>query len=251
MRVAFVGKGGSGKSVIAGTVARLLAQAGDAVLAVDSDPLPGLAYSIGIPSRDEGIPAEAIEERADGEEGPRYRLRAGVDALEAVERYTARGPDGVRMLTFGKLRASAAPLMPAQFAFRQIIQELPPERWSLVGDLPGGTRQPFFGWANFAQIILVVAEPTAKSLLSARRLARLADVHGAPQVVAVANKVRDEDDAERVAARTGLRVYATVPHDPAVADVERRGRPLVDDAPDSPALNAVRSLVERLREETS
>ena len=44
MRVAFVGKGGSGKSTIAGTIARLLARDGDNVLALDVDTLPGLAF---------------------------------------------------------------------------------------------------------------------------------------------------------------------------------------------------------------
>ncbi len=42
-----VGKGGAGKSVIAGTIARLAARDGARVLALDSDPLPGLSLSLG------------------------------------------------------------------------------------------------------------------------------------------------------------------------------------------------------------
>ncbi|MDP8932341.1 MAG: AAA family ATPase, partial [Actinomycetota bacterium] len=42
MRVAFVGKGGSGKSALAGTLARALARRGESVLVLDSDPMPGL-----------------------------------------------------------------------------------------------------------------------------------------------------------------------------------------------------------------
>ena len=96
LRLAFVGKGGTGKSVIAGTLARLLAASGEPVLAIDSDPLPGLAFSIGMERSDAGLPDEAVEERPEGEPGPRYRLRPDLSPGEAVERYAAHGPDGVR-----------------------------------------------------------------------------------------------------------------------------------------------------------
>ena len=48
LRVALVGKGGAGKSVIAGTLARILARRGHRVLALDVDTLPGLALSLGL-----------------------------------------------------------------------------------------------------------------------------------------------------------------------------------------------------------
>src|SRR6266545_4678759 len=102
-RVAFVGKGGAGKSMIAGTFVRLLAARGEPVLAVDSDPMPGLALSMGIEASDAGIPDDAVEENPDGE-GPRYRLL--LPAGEAVRRYAAQGPDGALFLQFGKLRGA-------------------------------------------------------------------------------------------------------------------------------------------------
>lgn len=245
MRIAFVGKGGAGKSAIAGTFARSLARTGVPVLALDSDPMPGLAYSIGLQSTDAGIPDEAVDDRRQGEEGPRYRLRAGLGAAEAVERYAATGPDGVRFLQFGKLRGPAAALVRSQHAFRQIVDEL--EGWSLVGDLPGGTRQPFFGWGSYARTVLVVVEPTAKSLLSARRLARLANGNKAPDVlVAVANKVRGPADAEYVRRGSGLELVAAVPWDDHLAEADRRGLPVIDHAPDCPSVRAVESLVDQL-----
>lgn len=248
MRVAFIGKGGAGKSAIAGTFARALARRGEPVLVLDSDPMPGLAFSIGIDATDAGIPDEAVEENPD-EGGPRYRLRKGLSAEEAVERYAATGPDGVRVLQFGKLRGHVAPFVPSQFAFRQIMAELPDGRWNLVGDLPGGTRQPFLGWGDYARTMLVVVEPTAKSLLSARRLARLARTENAPRVVAVANKVRAPRDPALVAERTGLQVVGAVPYDEVLAEAERRGVPPIDYAPGSSAVQAVESLLEWLSSE--
>ena len=250
MRVAFVGKGGAGKSAIAGTFARALARRGEAVLAIDSDPMPGLAYSLGLELSDAAIPDDAVVEKLEGEAGPRFRLRPDLTPGEAVERYALPGPDGVRFLQFGKLRGHVAPLMRAQFAFRQIVADLPEDRWSLVGDLPGGTRQAFMGWAPYARTFLVVVDPTAKSLLSARRLARLAHAdEGAPEVVAVANRVRSPGDAETVRRRTGLEVVAAVPTDEAFAEAERRGRAPIDEAPECPAVREVELMAERLSKE--
>jgi CO dehydrogenase maturation factor len=153
----------------------------------------------------------------------------------------------VRLLQFGKVRAHVAPLVRSQFAFRQILDELPDDRWSLVGDLPGGTRQPFFGWGRYARTVLVVVEPTAKSLLSARRLARLGLAADRPErILAVANKVRQPADADLVRRRTGLEVVAAVPWDEALVEAERLGRALLDHAPDSPAVRVLESMADRL-----
>jgi len=247
MRVAFVGKGGAGKSVIAGTFARLLARHNGEVLAIDSDPLPGLAFSLGIPLSDAPIPDEAVEERAEGEDGPRFRLRSGLTPADALRRYAVEGPDGVMFLQFGKLRGHVIGMIRSQFAFRQIVAGLPEDRWSLVGDLPGGTRQPFFGWADFARTIVVVVEPTAKSLLSARRLSRLALAeHPFEALVAVANKVRRPDDVDLVSERSGLKVIGAVPWDESLAAAERQGSAPLDAVPDAPAVHAVAFLLERL-----
>jgi CO dehydrogenase maturation factor len=249
MKVAFVGKGGSGKSAIAGTFARILAQMGAPVLAVDSDPLPGLALSLGLPNDDAPLPEEATEEHPD--ERPRFRLRTGLSAVEAIEKYAVTGPDGVRFLQFGKIKGKPNEQMwRSQIAFRQIMSELPDDRWNVIGDLPGGTRQAFTGWGGYAQTMLVVVEPTAHGILSGKRLARLANGSSKPQrVLAVASKVREPGDAEEIERRTGLEVIASVPYDVELADAERALRAPIEAAPDSGAVKAVRLLVERLAEE--
>jgi len=238
MRVAFVGKGGAGKSSLAGTFARVLASTGEQVLALDSDPMPGLAFSLGVPQSDSGLPDEAVEEYADEEGRTRYRLRDGLTGTGAIAQYAGRTTEGAYFLQLGKARGPQWSNTRQHFGFQRVLD-----------DLPGGTRQPFFTWGRYAHTFLVVVEPTPASLLTGRRLARLAATAQAPRVLAIANKVRQPGDAERVAERTGLKVLGAVPFDPALGDADRLGRPILDHDPDGPTVTAVRSIVDALRHE--
>lgn len=248
MRVAFVGKGGAGKSSLAGTFARLLAETGEQVLALDSDPMPGMAFSLGLPHSDAGLPDDAVEEfEQDGRR--HYRLRDGLDGPAAIEQYAARGPHGLRFLQLGKARGPTWDNTRSHFGFQRVLDDLPSRGWSIVGDLPGGTRQPFMTWGRYARVFLVVVEPTPASMLTGRRLARLAGEESAPVVLAIANKVHAPQDAGLVAERTGLPLLGTVPFDPAVGEADRIGRAVLDHDPDGQAASAVRCLVDALRTE--
>ncbi len=49
MKIAISGKGGVGKTTLAGVMARVLASLGHKVLAIDADPDANLASAVGIP----------------------------------------------------------------------------------------------------------------------------------------------------------------------------------------------------------
>lgn len=246
MRLGFVGKGGAGKSSVAGTFARLLAARGDRVLALDSDPMPGLAFSLGVAQSDAGLPDDAVEEYDEGDGRTRYRLRDGLTGTGAVEQYAVRTADGVHFLQLGKAHGPRWDNTRQHFGFQRVLDDLPGSGWSVVGDLPGGTRQPFLTWGRYAQTFLVVVEPTPASMLTGRRLAKLDGMPQFPRVLAVANKVRHPGDVELVADRTGLEVVGSVPFDPALGEADRLGCAVLDHDPDAASVAAVRSLVDAL-----
>jgi CO dehydrogenase maturation factor len=210
--------------------------------------MPGLAGALGMAAHDAGIPDSATVPGEEG--GPRFQLRGDLSVDEAVEAFAARGPDGVRLLQLGKLRDEGPwTLGAARAAFGEMARRLAErDDRHLVGDLPGGTRQPFFGWGAYAQTLVVVVEPSVKSYVTARRLRRLRDVPDGPRLVVLANKVTAEDDVGRIADETGLEVLGAVPSDDAVRDADRAGVALIDHAPDAPATTALRSFVAALRE---
>lgn len=241
VKVAFTGKGGSGKSSIAGTFARLLARTGQPVLALDSDPLPGMPYALGIPVEDDPTPDDVV---VDGPaDGPRWVLRPGLDAAHFIDDYAVVCPDDVRYLQFGNLWGHISSLQRAQFAWSQVVRELEPDAWNLVGDLPGGTRQAMFGWAKYADTVLIVVEPTIKSIQVGRRLRNLAKADWAPRHLAiVANKVTEADDVRLIAERIELPVIGTVPADPTVLSADRAAAAPLDIG-NSPFADSVQALV--------
>ena len=242
IRVAFVGKGGAGKSTIAGTFARLLARQGRPVLALDSDPMPGLPYSLGVAVDDCPIPDDVVVPGTEG--GPRWVLRPGLDAATVIDRYAAVCPDGVRYLQFGNLRGHVVRLQQAQHAWSQVVEELDRDRWHLVGDLPGGTRQAMFGWAKYADTVCLVVEPTVKSLHTAKRLLTLTQARRGPsRPVLVVNKSRHHSDAVRIGERLGLPAGAVVPHDPEASRGDHRGAAPLDAAADGALARSVEGLV--------
>ncbi|MEJ7893376.1 MAG: cellulose synthase operon protein YhjQ/BcsQ [Solirubrobacteraceae bacterium] len=245
MRVAIVGKGGAGKSVLAGTLARIVARRGTPVLALDSDALPGLSLSLGSgPDPIEPLLLGATERDADG----RWGWREGIDATVAIERFTTAAPDGIRLLQRGKVSvAGFGAITGSSKAFWEVAHRLADAAafrdWALIGDLPGGARQIAEGWAPYADTYLVVAEPTMQSLLTARRVARLASSRPGPAVTLVASKVKNDADLRRIEEFMGARAAAVMPREPAVAEAERLGVALIDHAPDSAAVQAVEGLV--------
>lgn len=245
MRIAVAGKGGVGKSVFVGTLARLRARAGEDVLALDSDPMPGLALSLGVESPDAPL-ADAVERGPDG----RWRLRPGIGPVRAVQRYAVIAPDGVRLLQAAKVPpGGGSPAPGAAQGFREVSRRIGGAQafrdWTLIGDLSAGSRQSAYDWAEYAQTIVILAEPTWQSALTARRILRIVRAKERDAVL-VATKVRSAADAARVAQMVGESTFATLPADEEITQADRRGEAPIDHAPGGAAVRAIAALGERL-----
>ncbi len=100
MKLAISGKGGSGKTTIAGTLARIYAREGHHVVAIDGDPNPNLAVTLGIPAgaraEVQPLPRDLMVDRTDA--SGRSVQVLGVPAQTVTEQYGIHAPDGVVML---------------------------------------------------------------------------------------------------------------------------------------------------------
>ncbi|MCA1722217.1 MAG: AAA family ATPase [Actinobacteria bacterium] len=234
LRLAVVGNGGVGKSVIAGTLARLLARQGRRVLAVDLDPNPGLAFSLGLPVTDSGLPPEAVEERDDRMYG--WGLARHLDPSTAAEQFALTAPDGVRYLSPGGIDRPDHLVSHSAAAVREILAAMP-SGWDVIADVEAGTTTPAEGTLAFAQTLVAVVTSARKSALAARRITWLLP---ALPVLVVAGQDQGGPRGE------GFEPHVRVPRDPAVADAEEAGLAPLDTCPDSPVIGAVGEIAQLL-----
>ena len=235
VRVAVVGKGGAGKTMISATLARIIARQGRRILAADLDTNPGLAISLGLGLGPDatGVPA-SLEEHAGAAYG--WRLASGISFEEVVEQYSVTAPDGVRFLSLGKIdepekQASKQTVV----AVRQVLNGFGEPDWDVLGDMEAGPTTPFEHYHAFAEHVVLVVGPAWRSALTARRLL---PIIGDLPVTIVANRFRDEPDWP------GLEPSVRIPYDADVAHAERLGVAPLDYCPDAPAVRAVAELAE-------
>ena len=126
-----------------------------------------------------------------------------------------------------------------------MLGELEEEREFVVGDLEAGTGTVLRLSRELVDLVLVVAQPTAKAVDVAARAARTASGRGIP-VIVVANRIRGGDDVSLVRAGTGDHELVTVEDDPGIARADREGLAPIDLAPDGPGVRAISALADRL-----
>lgn len=88
-------------------------------------------------------------------------------------------------------------------------------------------------------VVLLVVEPTAKSLEVGRRAAELVRDKSLGRLIVIANRVRDQADLDAISSRLPGVEVVPVPHDPAIVEADRHGVAPLDSAPDAPAVRAV------------
>ena len=249
-----MGKGGSGKSSLAGLLSAELSDRGERVVALDADSVPGLAQVLGMPPTDDWFLAGAATRDNGG-----WRLE-GTPA-EIVDRCAQTSPGGVRFLQIGNAdatvkdfefrRESFLDRWSGTVAFNTVSRQFDDEAGWVIVDLQGGTLQVAGGMVGTTGIAVVVVEPFAKSVLTARRFVGMGDWPSGMRLVGVANKIESaEDEAYVRSALEGLSVplWATVPLDPAVRQAERNDRPLVTIDRATAARQAVAGLTDRLQD---
>ncbi len=267
MRVAFTGKGGSGKSTLTALFVRYLAQRGKRVLAVDADINVHLGDLLEVPttperalSREDNV--RAIRTHLKGSNplvgdvesfvkstppGPGSRLIHLDDDDLVIARWSVPTPSGARLAHVGTYEAAS--IGTACYHTNLAILEnllshlvLRDGEW-VVCDMVAGTDA--FSNTLHAQFdrILVVVEPTPESAAVAARYLELARAAGVADAVGlVGNKIESDDDRRWLAATVGQELLGQVGFVTGLKRARRTGRaPGPHDLDDLTALEAMES----------
>jgi CO dehydrogenase maturation factor len=253
LSITVAGKGGTGKTVISGTLARILARRGHQVLAVDSDENPMLAISLGVPVERISDPAPIptdfwmAVERPDT--GRAAILKEPPDVL--VSRHGVPGPDGVTLLSGAVVENEGCTsdagvrnmlgVLLGRSAFDRVIT-----------DFEAGVDEPAWalgGLLNPADVLLIVSTSSPVALDTAAKIAGIAREAEIAHVFGVANQVRSDAERESVSsafAGQGIECLAVIPFDEVIAGADAEGISPVDAAGNSAALEELQSLADRL-----
>ncbi len=240
MKLALSGKGGVGKTTLAALLAQAYADMGRNVLAADADPSPCLAGALGFPAevRAQLHPIaemdDLIEERTGAKPGTRggfFTINPRVDDIP--DRF-AVAHRGVRLLEMGSVDLGGSGcICPESAMLKTLFTHLMFRKEDvLIMDMYAGVEHLGRATVDFVDAMIVVVEPTRRSLGTAAQIKQLANDIGLTRLWLVGNKVRNAEEAAFLKAETpGLPVLGFLNADLLVQEADRLGVAVYDYVP--------------------
>jgi CO dehydrogenase maturation factor len=229
LKLGVVGKGGVGKTTVSGLLARAYAERGHSVVAIDTDSNPNLGLSLGLTLEETEavptLPRAAVVGTGGG--------TAARDLLAEYGRPTPAGPLLVSAIRVAE--AGAGCTCSGHATVRSLLADALADVDVALVDMEAGLEHlsRSGGTLAHADVLLVVCEPTRKSVLTAARTAALAAELGIPHVLALGNKARTQEDVDfldAALAAEGIPLAAVLPYDAQVAAADRGGHVAVTPA---------------------
>jgi CO dehydrogenase maturation factor len=240
MKIAISGKGGVGKTTLAALLSQAYADAGRNVLAVDADPSPCLAGALGFPDekRAKLQPIsemdELIYERTGAKPGTMggfFTINPRVDDIP--ERFSVSYRD-VRLLEMGSVDIGGSGcICPESAMLKTLFTHLLFRKDDvLILDMYAGVEHLGRATVDFVDAMVIVVEPTRRSLATAAQIKDLANDIGLSRLWLVGNKVRNADETAFLEQETpGIPILGNMPVDLGVQEADRLGIPVYDHVP--------------------
>jgi CO dehydrogenase maturation factor len=247
MKIAISGKGGVGKTTLAGTLARLFARDGYNVLAVDVDPSMNLGSALGIKQLPKPVTEhkELVQERAGMPMGM-FKMNPKVDDI--VEMCGCTGPDNVKLVVMGTIDSGGSGCMcPANSFVKALIRHvITQEKDLVILDMEAGIEHLGRATARGVDAMIAVVEPGMRSIETVERIMQLGKEIGITRYYAVINKADNPGPVADKLAQMGIPVLGTIPFDRCLVEADLAGKPPID--VDCPAVDSIRKIKDKLQE---
>jgi len=253
VKIAVSGKGGVGKTLVSGTLAGYFAKKGFKVMAIDADPSPNLALTLGIPFEEANkiVPisenSKLLESKTRTDYPGVYKLHFTVDDI--IDKNGMQSPYGLNLLVMGTVKsAGGGCACSANAVVRELLRHMIVERDEVVVvDMEAGVEHLGRGTANQVDIMLIVADSSRKSLEIAKKISGLAHEAGIKNVFVVGNKVRDPEEKKLITdftEKNELSLLALIPYDDTVIKADQVGETPLKYAETSEGIKAIQGIGE-------
>jgi len=232
VKIAISGKGGVGKTLIAAGLAVSFAKKGLKTIAIDADPSPNLALTLGLSPNEARliVPISENKELIESKTGTGYSgvFRLSFSVEDIVRDFSVATPFDVNLVVMGTVQSMGSGCTcPANAVVRALLRHLVVERnEAVILDMEAGVEHIGRATAKHVDVMLVVTDANLKSLETAKRICELATEGGIKQIFLVGNKIANEAQKEAIknyAEKNGLQILNFVPFDQKVVEAEIRG----------------------------
>jgi len=245
--IAMAGKGGTGKTTIAGFLIKYLVQKGKTpILAVDADSNTNLNEVLGISIK--ATLGTAREEMKDGvvQQGMTKQMFMEMKLAEAV----VEG-EGFDIIAMGRPEGAGC-YCAANTLLSMYLGKLIDNYSYMVMDNEAGMEHISRLTTNNVDVLLIVSDPSIRGLETAGRINTLVDdlkVRAAKRFLII-NQARDglTDSLQEAIVKHGLNLAGTMPKDDLLYDFDMEGNPTVNLPDDNPALSTAFDIFDKIIE---
>ena len=234
MKIAISGKGGVGKTLLAALLARVFADSGYSVLAIDADPCPSLAATLGFPQAESITPiaemTDLVAERTGarpGETVTYFRLNPRVHDIP--EKYWCEHND-VKLMVMGQLKRGGSGCYCAENVLLQALANhlLLTRNELVILDMEAGIEHLTRATAKAVDRLIIVVEPGRRSVETAFRIRQLAWDISVSNIVVVGNKIKSQPEKEfLLSSLSDFKFLGFIPYDQAVVDADLANLPVL------------------------
>jgi CO dehydrogenase maturation factor len=242
--VGLAGKGGTGKTTIAGLLVKYLVNKGKTpVLAVDADSNVNLNEVLGL---------DVSETLGDAREEMKKGVATGMTKdifMEMKLEQAVVESDGFDLIVMGRPEGTGC-YCAANTLLTQYLDRLINNYTSIVIDNEAGMEHISRLTTNNIDLLLIISDASRRGILSAARILELTNELGLniDRKLLIINQIKEDNKKilEKASKEHHLELIGTIPEDKKIREFDLNGRPTINLGMESIAVQAVNEIFDRI-----